>query len=270
VIAIIAILAAILFPVFAKVREKARQTTCASNEKQILLATLEYCNDYDDYLPGTIFPKNGSDQTNGYTWMTAVLPYIKNGKSSVGYTERGVIQEGGVFSCPSVTLDGFPIYSPANDVMPNYWAGLPDGSDKNHHAVVLNDVVAPSEKILYYEVGANGAFTTSGIGVLSVLWVHGGADWGNIPTNNHYIVDPTTGDRQPGGYFQNCDTKIGTTDTWLGCDYTPRYRHNGMANMGFSDGHVKAQRPTDFDWDKQVYNAPTFNAYGCGGCSNGF
>ena len=31
VIAIIAILAAILFPVFAKVREKARQTSCASN-----------------------------------------------------------------------------------------------------------------------------------------------------------------------------------------------------------------------------------------------
>jgi len=35
VIAIIAILAAILFPVFAKAREKARQITCASNEKQL-------------------------------------------------------------------------------------------------------------------------------------------------------------------------------------------------------------------------------------------
>ena len=34
VIAIIAILAAILFPVFAKVREKARQITCSSNLKQ--------------------------------------------------------------------------------------------------------------------------------------------------------------------------------------------------------------------------------------------
>ncbi|NCQ32931.1 MAG: prepilin-type N-terminal cleavage/methylation domain-containing protein, partial [Armatimonadetes bacterium] len=35
VIAIIAILAAILFPVFAKAREKARQASCASNEKQM-------------------------------------------------------------------------------------------------------------------------------------------------------------------------------------------------------------------------------------------
>ena len=35
VIAIIAILAAILFPVFAKAREKARQTACLSNTKQI-------------------------------------------------------------------------------------------------------------------------------------------------------------------------------------------------------------------------------------------
>ena len=35
VIAIIAILAAILFPVFARAREKARQTTCTSNQRQI-------------------------------------------------------------------------------------------------------------------------------------------------------------------------------------------------------------------------------------------
>ncbi len=37
VIAVIAILAAILFPVFAQAREKARQTSCASNLKQITL-----------------------------------------------------------------------------------------------------------------------------------------------------------------------------------------------------------------------------------------
>jgi prepilin-type N-terminal cleavage/methylation domain-containing protein len=40
VIAIIAILAAILFPVFAKAREKARQSSCLSNTKQIALAAL--------------------------------------------------------------------------------------------------------------------------------------------------------------------------------------------------------------------------------------
>ncbi|HAZ64113.1 MAG TPA: hypothetical protein DCZ72_10965, partial [Armatimonadetes bacterium] len=48
VIAIIAILAAILFPVFAKAREKARQASCSSNMKQIGLAFLQYAQDYDE------------------------------------------------------------------------------------------------------------------------------------------------------------------------------------------------------------------------------
>jgi prepilin-type processing-associated H-X9-DG protein len=52
VIAIIAILAAILFPVFAQAREKARQASCISNVKQITLATIMYTQDYDElYVP---------------------------------------------------------------------------------------------------------------------------------------------------------------------------------------------------------------------------
>ncbi len=47
VIAIIAILAAILFPVFARAREKARQASCQSNLKQIGLADQMYMADYD-------------------------------------------------------------------------------------------------------------------------------------------------------------------------------------------------------------------------------
>ena len=51
VIAIIAILAAILFPVFAKAREKARQTTCTSNMRQIGLGMVQYVQDYDELYP---------------------------------------------------------------------------------------------------------------------------------------------------------------------------------------------------------------------------
>jgi prepilin-type N-terminal cleavage/methylation domain-containing protein/prepilin-type processing-associated H-X9-DG protein len=51
VIAIIAILAAILFPVFAKAREKARQTTCMNNEKQIMTSILMSAQDHDETLP---------------------------------------------------------------------------------------------------------------------------------------------------------------------------------------------------------------------------
>ena len=50
VVAIIAILAAILFPVFARAREKARQSTCQSNQKQIALAMRMYMQDYDETL----------------------------------------------------------------------------------------------------------------------------------------------------------------------------------------------------------------------------
>jgi len=45
VIAIIAVLAAILFPVFAKAREKARQITCLSNMKELGLASQMYLQD---------------------------------------------------------------------------------------------------------------------------------------------------------------------------------------------------------------------------------
>jgi len=50
VIAIIAILAAILFPVFARAREKARSSSCLSNTKQIVLAILMYAQDYDERM----------------------------------------------------------------------------------------------------------------------------------------------------------------------------------------------------------------------------
>jgi prepilin-type N-terminal cleavage/methylation domain-containing protein len=52
VIAIISILAAILFPVFASAREKARQTSCENNLKQLGEAFLQYTQDNDDNEPG--------------------------------------------------------------------------------------------------------------------------------------------------------------------------------------------------------------------------
>ena len=65
VIAIIAILAAILFPVFAKAREKARQSSCASNFKQVGIAMMQYVQDYE----GTFPPFASYEQLD---------PYLKN------------------------------------------------------------------------------------------------------------------------------------------------------------------------------------------------
>ncbi|MBU0607894.1 MAG: DUF1559 domain-containing protein [Armatimonadetes bacterium] len=74
VIAIIAILAAILFPVFAKAREKARQTACLSNLKQIGLGMLQYVQDYDETLPH-LYKDVGATR---YWWFNDIQPYIKN------------------------------------------------------------------------------------------------------------------------------------------------------------------------------------------------
>src|SRR5579875_2248322 len=99
VIAIIAILAAILFPVFAKAREKARQASCLSNEKQVGLALLQYAQDNEELLPNR---KNDAS----YNWKTYINPYVKSTR---------------VWVCPSnpyVGLDtdgsGFPADYAAN------------------------------------------------------------------------------------------------------------------------------------------------------------
>ncbi len=53
VIAIIAVLAAILFPVFARAREKAHQTTCISNQRQIAAAIHMIAQDHEEVLPSS-------------------------------------------------------------------------------------------------------------------------------------------------------------------------------------------------------------------------
>jgi prepilin-type N-terminal cleavage/methylation domain-containing protein/prepilin-type processing-associated H-X9-DG protein len=88
VIAIIAILAAILFPVFAKAREKARQASCESNVKQIMLGVLQYAQDYDETTCGEFqgIASGGdwcpsSSNAPGYVreiWADLIYPYIKN------------------------------------------------------------------------------------------------------------------------------------------------------------------------------------------------
>jgi len=78
VIAIIAILAAILFPVFAKAREKARQASCVSNVKQIGLGILMYASDYDERLPATYQWLYGGQNWPLMSWRIMVYPYVKN------------------------------------------------------------------------------------------------------------------------------------------------------------------------------------------------
>jgi len=77
VIAIIAILAAILFPVFARARERAKQTTCVSNLKQIGQSLLMYSNDNEECLPrakGLV----SSSPADPFALHNVLAPYTKN------------------------------------------------------------------------------------------------------------------------------------------------------------------------------------------------
>jgi len=78
VIAIIAILAAILFPVFARAREKAKATSCLSNLKQIGLACTMYLTDYDDCYAQTCLDYPGHFSSTYSYWQEMLQPYVKN------------------------------------------------------------------------------------------------------------------------------------------------------------------------------------------------
>jgi len=67
VMAIISILASILFPVFSRAKGKAVGTACLSNVKQICTAAIMYASDYDEAM----FPGDGP-------WKDTIQPYVKN------------------------------------------------------------------------------------------------------------------------------------------------------------------------------------------------
>ena len=109
VIAIIIILAAILFPVFAKAREKAQQSRCINNLKQMSIAMEMYEDDYE----GGILPVSIKNDDAGATealagawgsyWQDLMDPYLKQLKKIAGKTAQGGKAEGQgeLLQCPS-------------------------------------------------------------------------------------------------------------------------------------------------------------------------
>lgn len=80
VIAIIALVAALLFPVFAQARGKTRQTTCVSNMRQLGTAIALYTSDYDEQFPVTL-PANVGNvifPPANVQWAAQVYGYTKN------------------------------------------------------------------------------------------------------------------------------------------------------------------------------------------------
>jgi len=110
VIAIIAILASILFPVFARAREKARQTSCLANIKQLVLGATMYAQDYDEMILSGAWDVNGDAAwgTGDTSWRSMILPYVKN------------VQ---IFQCPSKRMSSM------------FSGALVDGGERGGYAI---------------------------------------------------------------------------------------------------------------------------------------
>ncbi|MEP6754380.1 MAG: prepilin-type N-terminal cleavage/methylation domain-containing protein [Chthonomonadales bacterium] len=138
VIAIIAILAAILFPVFAQAREKARQSSCASNARQLGLGVLMYIQDHDEVLtPVAIASANG----NGVLWPVLINPYVKNNQIRI---------------CPSDSNAKVNSYG-LNEIT------FPDLTDPIGLQTGLTNLAAfqtPAETVMLAELGLENNFKT--------------------------------------------------------------------------------------------------------------
>ena len=102
VVAIIAILAAILFPVFARARENARKTACLSNLKQLSTAWLMYAQDYDEKVCPSYYYADGYNEEHAWDFILYWGGSMDSNpaRSTVGlmgpYTKNGQIN-----ACPS-------------------------------------------------------------------------------------------------------------------------------------------------------------------------
>jgi prepilin-type N-terminal cleavage/methylation domain-containing protein/prepilin-type processing-associated H-X9-DG protein len=154
VIAIIAVLAAILFPVMSRSRAKARQTTCEANMYQLGIAILLYAQDFGEILPpwctgATGVTDNGPAQ-GAWTWDCIIWPYLKNTR---------------ILTCPDspygrTVKEGTPATStPVRSyAMPRY-VGDPWGTSNAGMAYAPCPVdypMLPGETVLLMEKGMRG------------------------------------------------------------------------------------------------------------------
>ena len=279
VIAIIAILAAILFPVFAKAREKARQTTCLSNLKQIGLATLQYNQDYDELFyahrynnsPNLLLQSNGGpfadvagDVTAKVFWISLLQPYTKsyevfkcpsNPNAWVGVNKDGVScgnSAGAASGCSGVGYGGENSYG-HNDVFLSPAGGY-NTSNGAPLAISLAAISRPSSTIMVTDASYYGAAfdvkNDSGMqdnhngaynnaGDLSVYATESGANTGQYESYWKNLGNSKWGWDTGGGAVGSRNEGPGAT--------TPANtllggRHTDFINCQFVDGHVKSIR----------------------------
>jgi len=215
VMAIITIIAAVLFPVFATAREKARQTTCVNNEKQMGMAMLQYCGDNDEQ-----FPLTDGQQRN--CWSQVIYPYIKSA---------------GAFECPDNSdVENFnPLVGGVTWMGNSSW--LAGATPVPPSYGMSNFVGAP------YHINSNGHFPIS----LSQGGIQVPANkilvaerWGYH--NGKYARGCTAApDNQDGVGWKDWDSYTTASPYIYACELT--VLHTKQSNFLFCDGHVKTLNP---------------------------
>lgn len=227
VLSIIVLLAAILFPVFARVRENARRTSCASNLKQLGIAAQMYSQDYDEHLVPSFLNYSGGEPRplTQYTLNTVpsyvdlLEPYAKSQQ---------------VFVCPSRKVSIRKIGAVIDKGKFSYGLAVGPSSDS---------CIGPGASLTYcFGPQVNGRFTYN---PPRLAWfseparmIHAGDTFGR-PHNGYFAVQIT-----------NSSMPIGTTSN----DRIVHFRHLETANILFLDGHVKALKRDEAlkvgYWDK--------------------
>lgn len=225
VIAIISLLAAILFPVFARVRENARRATCQSNLKQLALAVHMYNADNDQHFPigarydSTEVPMHQSGTPNyGLGWASTVYPYVNTT---------------GAFHCPDDTTK-----ASKPNIANSYAINLNIASGPKYLGEGFPESMFTDEArtILFSEVRINVVNITTGRDLVSAT------------TNGMMVSSATTyqGEaRCDMGYLGiglnniNLADGSGTCTLYGAGNSGPTGRHLDGANYAFCDGHVK-------------------------------
>jgi prepilin-type N-terminal cleavage/methylation domain-containing protein/prepilin-type processing-associated H-X9-DG protein len=143
VVAVISILAAILFPVFARARENARRASCLSNLKQIGLGYMMYTQDYDEHFPANFSVPGGKPYLS---YAAAVAPYIKNKQVWVCPSQTSTLVMGSDWAYPP-----FLATDPAIDYYFNLYIG---GNDQPilYKRLSQADISTPSDVFLLWEM----------------------------------------------------------------------------------------------------------------------
>ncbi|MGQ9789136.1 MAG: DUF1559 family PulG-like putative transporter [Armatimonadota bacterium] len=157
VIAIIAILAAILLPVFAQAREKARSASCLSNLRQYALATLAYVQDYDETFPQSVYSMDHAILLPGsgdrvFTVYDATMPYVKNIDIMVCPSQRPGIDFLAILQTLGLRGSGsFRYSSYAMNFAVFQDPALPPGLFEKDPVVSLGAIGEPANTTMFYD-----------------------------------------------------------------------------------------------------------------------